>query len=564
MATLKRASCWAGLPPTVAAGASLTAIYRRQGRTPKQQLLLQLTPSRAGLPAAPRRMPCRCGPRCQMALAASGHCACLTSAELLDTPGWTAHSFFSLLSTAAVRAPQTCAARAPLLLEPPSARMSKPPRWTKEAAGKKEIERGKDCFSLRTGARWMISRLPHSPSATRHSAGPHPPPCTLYCQLPTAAGVQPRRRRWFDFFSVAAGTQVSSSPRSLALRRAELQCAAGGLGLGAQSQRSGGYLRGNLIGHVWCPGEPAEQGFGELEAPMPAAPSAHWCGIPRKIATTSPVSRLLGVRACSSREVGPPRHRAARLWTRTAAPAAPSHPNWPGYRVFERPVGAGLARTAVSSTRISRLGQSDARQGPVGGQEPEVRPSQRSADLVTARRPAPPARLPAPACPPRRRSGFGHQCTSNKPSSPGFGFGSSGRDAFQKVARRAGRWVAGQYQAPFAPRLHSAVQMVHTHESYCHTLASTLSTLPPCLQQYASAEVDKAKVKSQGGDNPLGAAYNVPASRRHRRTACTALGGLHWLLAGPTCTLKSLAPAPAQCPHFYTNPASTPPSAVDH
>lgn len=58
------------------------------------------------------------------------------------------------------------------------------------------------------------------------------------------------------------------------------------------------------------------------------------------------------------------------------------------------------------------------------------------------------------------RSGFGKQCTSNKPSSPGFGFGSSSRDAFRN--------------------------------------------------QYASAEVDKAKVRSQGGDNPLGAAYNVP------------------------------------------------------
>ncbi|GAB4821262.1 hypothetical protein N2152v2_008308 [Parachlorella kessleri] len=60
------------------------------------------------------------------------------------------------------------------------------------------------------------------------------------------------------------------------------------------------------------------------------------------------------------------------------------------------------------------------------------------------------------------RSGFGHQCTSTKPSSPGFGFGSSSRDAFQA--------------------------------------------------QYSSAEVDKAKVRSQGGNNPLGAAYNVPSS----------------------------------------------------
>lgn len=52
------------------------------------------------------------------------------------------------------------------------------------------------------------------------------------------------------------------------------------------------------------------------------------------------------------------------------------------------------------------------------------------------------------------------QCLGTKPSSPAAGFGSSSRDAFAK--------------------------------------------------QYASAEVDKAKVRSQGGDSTLGAAYNIP------------------------------------------------------
>ena len=40
-----------------------------------------------------------------------------------------------------------------------------------------------------------------------------------------------------------------------------------------------------------------------------------------------------------------------------------------------------------------------------------------------------------------------------------------------------------------------------------------------------SAEVDKAKVRSQGGDNPLGAAYNVPVGNRAQsicfQTACS-------------------------------------------
>jgi hypothetical protein len=51
------------------------------------------------------------------------------------------------------------------------------------------------------------------------------------------------------------------------------------------------------------------------------------------------------------------------------------------------------------------------------------------------------------------------------------------------------------------------------------------------LQQYASAEVDKAKVRSQGGDNPLGAAYNVP------------VGALVYLPANLKAEIGSIGPA---------------------
>lgn len=62
------------------------------------------------------------------------------------------------------------------------------------------------------------------------------------------------------------------------------------------------------------------------------------------------------------------------------------------------------------------------------------------------------------------RSGFGEQPTSNRASAPAAGFGSSLRDAYQK--------------------------------------------------QYASAEVDRAQVRSQGNiDNPLGACYSIPVGR---------------------------------------------------
>lgn len=342
---------------------------------------------------------------------------------------------------------------------------------------------------------------------------------------------------------------------------------AGGLGLGAQSQRSGGYLRGDLIGRLCIRASQPSRDFGELEAPMPAAPSAHWCGIPPKIATTSPVSRLLGVRACSSREVGPPRHRAARLWTRTAAPAAPSHPNWPGYRVFERPVGAGLARTAVSSTRISRLGQSDARQGPVGGQEPEVRPSQRSADLVTARRPAPPARPPAPACPPRCRSGFGHQCTSNKPSSPGFGFGSSGRDAFQKVARRAGRgWPLGGVPVPStlcAPPPQRCADGAYPRVLLSHTRIHALhpAALPAAICQRRGGQ---GQGEEPGRRQPAGRGVQRPGKSQASPHCLHTIGRAALAAGRPNLHLKSLAPAPAQCPHFstQTQPPPCPPQST--
>ncbi|EFN54696.1 hypothetical protein CHLNCDRAFT_53027 [Chlorella variabilis] len=59
------------------------------------------------------------------------------------------------------------------------------------------------------------------------------------------------------------------------------------------------------------------------------------------------------------------------------------------------------------------------------------------------------------------RSGFGEQPTSNRPSAPAAGFGSSSRDAYQK--------------------------------------------------QFASTEVDKAQARSRGNiDNPLGACYAIP------------------------------------------------------
>ena len=59
------------------------------------------------------------------------------------------------------------------------------------------------------------------------------------------------------------------------------------------------------------------------------------------------------------------------------------------------------------------------------------------------------------------RSGFGEQPTSNRPSAPAAGFGSSSRDAYAK--------------------------------------------------QYASAEADRAQARASGGSaNNLGACYNIP------------------------------------------------------
>jgi len=109
------------------------------------------------------------------------------------------------------------------------------------------------------------------------------------------------------------------------------------------------------------------------------------------------------------------------------------------------------------------------------------------------------------------RSGFGHQCTSTKPSSPGFGFGSSSRDAFQA---QYSRWVYSQRQSKNWPVQTPSPCGVALRAAGLFQPEMLWCDWVPVSWTACSAEVDKAKVRSQGGDNPLGAAYNVPVSGR--------------------------------------------------